>query len=227
MIKCIWRWAAVRLGARFAFRLTGIPLRIGHPENLPKTGGVIVANHASYLDGLVLAAALPHPLVFIAKQELSRKFFTTTLLRRLGTLFVARWDPESGLRETDIATARAMEGRHVVFFPEGTFTAKSGLLPFMLGAFTVAMRSGLPVTPVTLRGTRHVMRGGQWMARRGRIHVMVSAPIIPDGEDFAAAVRLRDAARADILTHCDEPDLSHEHVTFGAFGETPRVTPGA
>lgn len=219
-----WRWRIVRWAARAALLMTGIPLDIEQPENVSGTGSVLVANHGSYLDAIVLSAALPHELVFIAKQELSRKFFTGTLLRRLGTLFVSRWDPESGLRETDTAVVRAREGRHVVFFPEGTFTAKSGLLPFHLGAFMVAARSGLPVTPVTLRGTRRVMRGGQWTVRRGPIRVVIGPAIYPKGDDFTAAVRLRDAARAEILAHCGEPDLSQERVVFEAPPESAHGT---
>jgi 1-acyl-sn-glycerol-3-phosphate acyltransferase len=211
-----WRWRVVRGSARLVLLLTGIPLDVEHPENLPDSGSVLVANHASYLDGIVLAAALPQELVFIAKEELSWKFFTGTMLRRLGTLFVTRWDPESGLRETKAAVARAREGRQIVFFPEGTFTPKSGLLPFHLGAFAVAARSGLPITPVTLQGTRWIMRGNQWMARRGRIRVVIGAAQYPKGADFGAAVTLRDAARAEILAHCGEPDLSEERVVFAS-----------
>jgi 1-acyl-sn-glycerol-3-phosphate acyltransferase len=94
-----------------------------------------------------------------------------------------------------------------VFFAEGTFTRTPGLLPFHLGAFIAACRTGLPVVPVALRGTRSVMRSDHWFPRRGAVQVTVSPPIMPDGDDFAAALRLRDATRARILEFCGEPDL--------------------
>ena len=61
--------------------------------------------------------------------------------------------------------------------------------------------------PVAIRGARSVMRSNQWFPRRGAVQVVVSAAITPDGDDFAAAVRLRDATRARILNFCGEPDL--------------------
>ena len=82
-----------------------------------------------------------------------------------------------------------------------------GLLAFHLGAFTSAVAADLPVVPVTLRGTRSILRGDQWFPRRGAISLHVGRPIPPDGEDFAAVLRLRDGARAAILARCGEPDL--------------------
>ena len=82
-----------------------------------------------------------------------------------------------------------------------------GLLPFRMGAFLAAAQAGAPIVPVTIRGTRSILRAGSWFPRRGRLEVIVEPPIPPDGADWAAAVRLRDAARAAILRHCGEPDL--------------------
>ena len=60
--------------------------------------------------------------------------------------------------------------------------------------------------PVALAGTRSILRADQWFPRRGAVSVTVAAPIRPVGGDWAAAIRLRDAARAEILRHCGEPD---------------------
>jgi 1-acyl-sn-glycerol-3-phosphate acyltransferase len=81
-------------------------------------------------------------------------------------------------------------------------------MPFRTGAFQVAVQAGVPVVPVALRGARSVLRDGRWYPRRAPISVTFAAPVAPDGEDWAAAVRLRDRVRAEILRHCGEPDLS-------------------
>jgi 1-acyl-sn-glycerol-3-phosphate acyltransferase len=78
------------------------------------------------------------------------------------------------------------------------------------------VEAGVPVVPIAIRGTRSILRGGQWRPRPGRVSVTIGAPIAPDGSDFAAAVRLRDAARVFVLAHCHEPDLAHEQVEIGA-----------
>jgi len=85
---------------------------------------------------------------------------------------------------------------------------QTGLMPFRTGAFQVAVQSGIPVVPAALRGVRSVLRDGRWYPRRAPVAVTFGAPVAPDGEDWAAAVRLRDRVRADILRHCGEPDLA-------------------
>jgi 1-acyl-sn-glycerol-3-phosphate acyltransferase len=95
---------------------------------------------------------------------------------------------------------------------EGTFSRMPGLLPFRLGAFLVAAQAAIPVAPVTIRGTRMILRGDQWFPRRGSISVHIGEPLYPDGNDFAAAVRLRDRCRAIILERSGEPDLARERI---------------
>jgi 1-acyl-sn-glycerol-3-phosphate acyltransferase len=100
-------------------------------------------------------------------------------------------------------------GRSVIIFPEGTFTSGTGLRPFHLGAFEIAVASGAPVIPLTLRGTRSVLRDGQRLPRRLPVEAVVGAALTAQAGEhaFDAAVRLRDATRAQVLHHCGEPDL--------------------
>jgi 1-acyl-sn-glycerol-3-phosphate acyltransferase len=201
------RWAVVRGTARATLRFMGIGVKT--TGTWPQEKNVVIAaNHASYLDGLVLAASIPGDPVFIAKKELEGQVFAGAYLRRLGTLFVDRADPEGGVEDTNKALAAAREGRVLVFLPEGTFTRAPGLLAFRLGAFVIAARENLKVLPVTLKGTRSILRGGQWFPRRGEVSIRVGPLVVPDGRDFAAAVRLRDEVRAEILANCGEPDAT-------------------
>ena len=202
-----WRWAVLHRAAQLALRLLMVPLEIRGIENLPGAHSSIVANHASYIDGLVLAAAFPGELVFVAKNELASQIIAGPFLRRLGAVFVERFDREASAQELDNLLAAAGSGRRLVFFAEGTFTRAPGLLPFHLGAFIAACRAGLSVVPVALRGTRSVMRSNYWFPRRGPVRITIGEPIPPDGDDFSAALRLRDKARSEILEHCGEPDL--------------------
>jgi 1-acyl-sn-glycerol-3-phosphate acyltransferase len=199
------RWALMHRAARAVFWLMGIRLDV--TGTWPKaTGVVIVSNHASYLDGLVLAAVIPGEPAFIAKKELEPQFFAGPFLRRLGSLFVDRADPEGGVEDVNKALDAAQAGRMLVFLPEGTFTRAPGLLPFRLGAFVIAARQHLSILPLTLRGTRSILRSDQWFPRRGAVAVTIGPLFSPDGSDFDAAVRLRDKVRAEILANCGEPD---------------------
>jgi 1-acyl-sn-glycerol-3-phosphate acyltransferase len=200
-----WRWAVMHRAARAAFHLLRVRLDTAGawPEG---RGAIVVANHSSYLDGLVLAAAIPGEPAFIVKKELEAQVFAGPFLRRLGALFVDRADPEGGVEDVDKALAAAQAGRMLVFFPEGTFTRAPGLLSFRLGAFVIAARQQLGILPLAVRGTRSILRGDQWFPRRGAVSVQLGPPIVADGRDFPAAIRLRDRVRARILADCGEPD---------------------
>ncbi|MCG8527338.1 MAG: hypothetical protein MI748_13215, partial [Opitutales bacterium] len=76
--------------------------------------------------------------------------------------------------------------------------------------FAAAAEVGAPVVPVAIRGTRSLLRADTWFPRRGAVRVVVAAPIMPQGNDWATAVTLRDASRASLLQHLGEPDLAHE-----------------
>jgi 1-acyl-sn-glycerol-3-phosphate acyltransferase len=124
------------------------------------------------------------------------------------------------VEDTAAIVAAAKAGERILTFPEGTLVRVPGLLGFRLGAFLAAVEAGVPVVPIAIRGTRSILRGGQWRPRPGRISVHIGASIAPDGTDFAAAVRLRDRARAFVLAHCREPDLAHEQVDLSAWAQT-------
>jgi 1-acyl-sn-glycerol-3-phosphate acyltransferase len=200
------RWRFAHAIARACVRLCGIRLQVEGLEHLPRQAGVLVANHASYVDSIVLAAALPQPVAFVAKQELAAHPLAGRLLRRLGAAFVERFDARQGVddvrRLADVAGTRSL-----FFFAEGTFTRQKGLRPFRLGAFQIAVQNRLTVTPVVLAGTRDVLRDESWLPRCGAVRVSIGAPIAPAGEGWQAALQLRDATRAAILRDCGEPDL--------------------
>ena len=202
-----WRWAVVRSLARAALVAMGVPLSVKGVERLPKQHGVVVFNHASYVDAIVVAAVLPGEPAYLVKRELSSQLFAGLPLRRLGVLFVDRYDLTGGLADVATATTLARDGRILVVFPEGTFTRQAGLLEFFTGAFKIASDAGLLVYPGILRGTRSMLRSDQWFPRWGRVDVEILDAFAPYGTDFASVLRLRDAVREAVLARCGEPDL--------------------
>jgi 1-acyl-sn-glycerol-3-phosphate acyltransferase len=81
------------------------------------------------------------------------------------------------------------------------------LRPFRLGAFQIAVQNRLTVTPVALAGTREILRDESLLPRRRAVRVTVCTPIPAAGEGWQAALRMRDAARREILAYCGESDL--------------------
>jgi acyl carrier protein len=202
-----WRWAVVRGLARFFLFAVGVPLSTTGLERVPRGNAMLVFNHASYTDPLVLAAVLPGEPAFVGKREFASQLVAGSLLRRLGALFVERYDLAGGLADTETATKLGREGRLIVFFPEGTFTRRSGLSEFFLGAFKVASDAGLSIFPGAIRGTRTILRADQWLPRHSPVSVDIAEPIKPAGNDFSSLLKTRDAAREAVLARCGEPDL--------------------
>jgi 1-acyl-sn-glycerol-3-phosphate acyltransferase len=138
------------------------------------------------------------PVSFVAKQELSAHAFAGPLLRRLGAVFVERFDARQGVDDVR-RLAETTGERPLFFFAEGTFTRQPGLRPFRLGAFQIAVQNRLAVVPVALSGTREILRDESWLPRRAAVQITFCAPITPTGEGWQAALQLREATRREIL----------------------------
>ncbi len=199
------RWAVSRALARLFVRLGGCVIEVSGLRNLPDSPCVMVANHASYIDGIVLAAALPRPVRFVAKAEFRENAFMRLLFERLGAQFVERFETRKGIEDAQALADSAAEGRPLLFFAEGTFGPQPGVLPFRLGAFQVAAKNEAPVVPVALSGTRDILRDGSWLPRRGRVMVSILTPVRPEGRDWHDIVALRDAVRDAIMMQLGEP----------------------
>lgn len=204
--------ARMRLARALARAIVGIlriPVGVSGIERLRvDRASVLVTNHASYVDAIVLVATLPSHVRYVAKREFERTPVLGSALRRLGTYFVERVDPARGVEDTRELVTAARRGETLVFFPEGTFSRAPGLRSFRIGAFVVGAQAGVPVTPVVLRGTRSLLREHRWLLAHGRVEVGIHPPLLPDGGDWSAAVRLRDRARGIMLQASGEPDLA-------------------
>ena len=184
-----------------------MPFSVTGLEHLPESGASVLAvNHASYLDGVMLCAALPPRFSFVAKRELAGQWIAGRFLRKLGARFVERFDLQRSAADTGHLAEALEAGQPLVFFPEGTFTREPGLRTFHMGAFVLAARTGVPLLPVAIRGTRRVLRDGQWFPRYGAIHVNVCSPLLAQGPDWTAAIKLRDTTIAMLLEHLDESE---------------------
>jgi 1-acyl-sn-glycerol-3-phosphate acyltransferase len=205
--RVAWRWSALRWIGRCALVAMGVPLSTSGIARVPIRGAMLVFNHSSYMDALVLTAVLPGEPAIVTKRESSRQWFAGPLLRRLAIPFVERYDVSGSLADAEALVALARQGRVLVFFPEGTFTRRAGLSAFYLGAFKVAAEAGIPVLPGVIRGTRSMLRSNQWFPRHSAITVEVGEPVAPPGTDFRSVLRFRDTVRNAILSRCGEPDL--------------------
>jgi 1-acyl-sn-glycerol-3-phosphate acyltransferase len=197
----------VRAVARLFLTCAGMRLTVLHAERLGTEHCVVVANHSSYLDGVVLKAALPPRFGFVIKREMSRVPLANLLLRRIGAHFVDRGRGQRGARDARKLMKSAAAGGALAFFPEGTFNPTPGLMRFRPGAFVVAARAGVPILPVVIRGTRYALPPGTLLPRPGPIEVELLGLIAPASAESFVEDACK-ASRAAILARLGEPDLA-------------------
>lgn len=177
---CHWvprRWAGALL------RAGRVDVDVRGVEHLPTEGaGILVANHESWYDVLVLAAHLPVPYCFVGKAELTRVPVFGPAWEACGNIPIDRSDREGAIRSLDRAGEQLRRrGGVVILFPEGTRSPDGDLLPFKKGAFVLALKLGVPVIPVGIVGSRDVMPKGSWRIKPGRVRLEIGAPIAVAG----------------------------------------------
>ena len=198
-----WAWRFAHHATRLFLRLVGQRLQVQGRHALPQQAHMLLVNHSSDLDGLMLLAALRGPYRFVAKNELQRNPLARVFLRRLGAEFVERFDAQGSVAAAQRINALVAQGVSLCIFPEGTFRRDSGLRTFHLGPFEAAVQADMPVVPVLLRGTRALLPDGAHLPHCHAVSLTIGAPLsaravapVAHQSAFSTAVQLRDAAHA-------------------------------
>ena len=207
--------AAARMASaalRLYFRLIGCRIHMEGEQHVDAYGACIyVSNHTSYFDVPAVMALFKTNYHFLAKNEINDMPFVGTFLRKLGHFAFERSKLRARSRQAEQMEKALLRGESLFVFAEGTFTAQPGVRPFQLGAFRAAVRTGRPIVPVVLRGTRRFLRDGTLLPKPARISVIVCPALFssPDsaGREWAEVLRLRDETRTIISSHSGEPLL--------------------
>ncbi|MGH3254755.1 MAG: lysophospholipid acyltransferase family protein [Streptosporangiaceae bacterium] len=152
-------------------------------ENIPASGGAILAaNHLSVVDSVFLPLMVDRPVTFSAKAE----YFTASgpaarlwaaYLRATNQLQMDREGPRAAQETLEAALGLLLEGKLFGIYPEGTRSPDGRLYRGRPGVGWLALKSGLPVIPVALSGTRPVLPPGHVVPRPGRIGVTIGKPL--------------------------------------------------
>ena len=159
------------------FFMGGIQVTLTGLENLPETHCIVIANHSSYLDGLLLMAALPPRFSFVIKREVTAVPVLHLILRRIQSHFIERSNRATAGQHLKQLIRYAENGNSLGVFPEGTFRVEAGLRPFQKGAFAVAHKTNHPLVPVFIHGARHALPAEEWKIKRGEIQIAIQNPI--------------------------------------------------
>ena len=187
--RCARGWA------RLILKTSGVRVRVAGLERLDRTRSYIfAANHQSIYDIPVVFASLPFDLRIIAKESLGRIPFMGWHLRRAGHLLVDRANPGAGVVRRMAKLVGAKQS--LIVFPEGTRSLDGAVGRFKGGSFVIALDAGVPIVPVSLGGSRHVMRKGHVTVMPGEVVLTVHAPVETTSIPRAEVRGLADSVRA-------------------------------
>ena len=178
---------------RIIFFCMGLKLEVSGLDNIPDGNCIVIANHSSYLDGLILCAALPPRFTFVIKREVTSVPFLHLILRKVGSHFVERINRTEAANHLKKMIRSAQNGESLAVFPEGTFRVEPGLRSFQKGAFAVAHKTDLTMVPVFIHGARKALPAEEWKLTRHPLYVEIQSGITNPAA-FANVNELKDSA---------------------------------
>ena len=188
---------AARAWASLVLRVAGVRVIMENEGVIDSSSPqVLVTNHVSWIDVLVLAAFVPGRYVFVAKKEVERIPVFGAAVRACGHIYIDRGDKARALASLDVARKRLEEDAPtVIIFPEGTRSNTGELGSFKKGAFVLAIQTGASIVPAAIFGSREVMKRGSFLINSGIVRVHFGEPIQVGGYSMENRVRLTHRAR--------------------------------
>lgn len=172
----VYPWAL--FGARNWLRLSGARVRVIGRENVePNQTYVFISNHRSYLDTATFFAYTGRRLGLLAKKELLKVPILGYGMGFVNIMAIDRSNSERARETVAAATDRIRSGRSFGVFAEGTRAKPGEFLPFKKGAFYMAAQAGVPIVPVAIKNTDHLMGKGTGEARAGTIEMVMLPPV--------------------------------------------------
>jgi len=178
--ESVYPWAL--FGARNWLRLSGMTVRVAGHEHLdPEQTYVFISNHRSYLDTATIFASTGRRVGVLAKKELLKVPIMGFGMGYVNIMAIDRSNRERALQTVGAATARIRSGRSFAVFAEGKRAKPGEFLPFKKGAFYMAAQAGVPIVPVAMKNTDHLMGKGTGKARSGTIEMVMLPPVSTTG----------------------------------------------
>jgi len=210
LVPLVPRWSGLsmtmaRLWSRSMLWIVGARVTYHDPESaLQRSECLFIANHISNVDIWALGNVLPLRTRFVVKQELFRIPVLGWAMRAAGFISINRGNRAEAIRSLNRAAETIRGGHPVILFPEGTRSRSGRLQPFKKGAFHLALRAGVPIIPVAIRGTFEIMPPGSLRVQPGPVEVFFEPAIELPADGSVRADDLRQAVHTVIEHRLDE-----------------------
>lgn len=167
-----------RIWARTILFLSGVKVNIKGIENILNTSQIFVSNHQGAFDILVFQGCLPVQFRWLAKKSLFKIPIIGWTMSIAGYVRIDRKHAGSAYHGLENAAEKLKAGASILIFPEGTRSRTDELLPFKRGGFVLAANTAFPITPISITGTRDIMKRGSIFIRPARVSVNIGKPIM-------------------------------------------------
>jgi 1-acyl-sn-glycerol-3-phosphate acyltransferase len=189
-----------RLWAKTILWVSGIKVKIIGLKNIDlKQPYVFAANHQSQYDIFTLMAHLPVQFKWMAKQSLFYIPLVGWGMKACGYIPVKRESPKEAYKALLKAIKKIKEGYSIIIFPEGTRSLDGKIKPFKGGGMLLALRTGVPIVPVTIIGTRHILPKGGKRIKKGEVTIVIDKPIEVKGFTEKDKQKLAERIREIVL----------------------------
>jgi 1-acyl-sn-glycerol-3-phosphate acyltransferase len=201
--------AVARVWARFLVWGSGVKVKAKGLEKIAPGGSyVFVSNHLSYMDTPVVLANIPVQFRFLAKSGLFKIPLMGTHLSRAGHIPVPRDDARAAVKTMTTAAQVIRErGISLLIFPEGGRSHTGEVAAFKEGAAYIAIRAGVPLVPIAIKGTREVLPFGSGHVRSGPVTMLIGDPIPTDRLQLRDRERVTAELRERIVAMLDEQPI--------------------
>ncbi len=182
---------------RSAFFMGAVRVKVHGKENFPNDqNGVVIANHQSLLDVVILMAFLPQRIVFFAKKELNKIPILSYDMKHMEHVLVDREKKSRALLQLEQMQERLNKNLNAFIFPEGTRSDTGEIKPFKRGAFHLAASAKKPIIPCYIHGSMKLLKKNQTLFLPGLIHLSIGKPIFDTFEDSNKEISKRLQAKA-------------------------------
>jgi 1-acyl-sn-glycerol-3-phosphate acyltransferase len=195
----------IRTWSGYILKAAGVKIEVENVDTIKNAvPAIIVGNHQSQFDVVALAYALPIPVRFLAKKELFKIPFFGGGMKGAGIIPIDRQNRTKAIES--IRHAEEVIRKHklgIVAFPEGTRSPDGEIRKFKKGPFILAINTQLPIVPVSISGTRFIMKKGTAKIRAGKIKIVIHEPIQTTGLTLNDRDELLEKVRNVIISGYD------------------------
>ncbi|MCD5406595.1 MAG: 1-acyl-sn-glycerol-3-phosphate acyltransferase [Desulfotomaculum sp.] len=189
---------------KMLIKLAGTSVEINGLKHIPDRNVLFVSNHQGDFDIPLLLSLIDKPKGFIAKTELQKIPLISIWMQKINCVFMDRSNSRQSLKAILKAIDLLKKGTSLVVFPEGSRSGSSNLGDFKPGTMKLALRSQVPIVPVTINGSYKIMQPGSYKINPANVKIIISKPIYVDQLTKDEQATLSDTVRAVIAGQLED-----------------------